>query len=180
MRVVYYTVQRQFDHNVDNLNISRNSIHRARAQSRIVAATQMNSELNSEFPLTVHWDGKLMQDLTTKEHVDRLSILVSGLDCEQLLAVPIKLSAGTGEAQATAVVNALKQWGLEQRVAAMCFDTTASNVGKWQGACTLVEKMLGKDLLYLACRHHIMELIVGSAFDQVLRGSSGPEIKLFK
>ena len=120
-----------------------------------------------------------MQDLTTKEHVDRLPILVSGLDCEQLLAVQ-KLSAGTGEAQATAVVNALKQWGLEQRVAVMCFDTTASNVGKWQGACTLVEKMLGKDLLYLACRHHIMELIVGSAFDQVLRGSSGPEIKLFK
>jgi len=28
--------------------------------------------------LTVHWDGKMMSNLTSREHVDRLPILVSG------------------------------------------------------------------------------------------------------
>jgi len=95
-----------------------------------------------------------MQDLTTKERIDRLPILISGVGSGQLLAVPT-VSAITGEVQAAAVVNALKQWGIEARVAAMCFDTTASNTGHRQGAWVLIEQLLSKDLLYLACRHHL-------------------------
>jgi len=49
-----------------------------------------------------------MEDLTTKEHADRLPILVSGAGTEQLLGVP-KLSRGTGEVQASAVVQCLKE-----------------------------------------------------------------------
>jgi hypothetical protein len=78
------------------------------------------------------------------------------------------------------VADTLKYWGIEQRVAALCFDTTATNTGHRHGACVLIEQMLAKDLLYLACRHHVMELVVGAAFNEVLPGSSGPEIKLFK
>ena len=53
-------------------------------------------------PLTVHWDGKLLEDITGKETVDRLPVLISGLGVDQLLGVP-KLLAGTGEAMASAV-----------------------------------------------------------------------------
>ncbi|KAK0051716.1 DNA repair protein RAD51 3 [Biomphalaria pfeifferi] len=101
-------------HNVDSLNISRNSIHRARCKARTIAASHLKSEFLSVNHLTVHWDGKLLEDLTTREHVDRLPILISGVGCEQLLAVP-KLSSGTGESQATAVVNEIKQWGIEKQ-----------------------------------------------------------------
>ena len=41
----------------------------------------------------------------------------------------------------------------------MCFDTTSSNTGHRAGACILLEQKLERDLLYLACWHHIMELI---------------------
>ena len=54
-------------------------------------------------PLTVHWDGKLLEGLTTHEHVDRLPVLISGVGVEQLLGIP-KLSSEKGSAKASAVI----------------------------------------------------------------------------
>jgi hypothetical protein len=62
----------------------------------------------------------------------------------------------------------------------MSFDTTASNTGLKGGACVLLEQKLNKDLLSLACRHHILELIVAKVFDLLMEPSSGPNIKLFQ
>ena len=166
-------------HNLDTVNTSRSSIHRARTKFRMLASTSLKSDLCAAVPVTVHWDGKLMEDLTTKKYVDRFLVLICGSGTEQLLGVP-KLSSETGEVLAAAVVQCLKEWGIEERVVALCFDTTASNTGQHKGACTLIEQMLHKDLLYTACRHHIMELLIGAAFEQVLGVSSGPEINLFK
>ena len=133
--------------------------------------------------LTVHWDGKLLKESTTHKHVDRLPVLVSGAAVEQLLGVP-KLSSGTGKEQASAVLHCLAEWGVGSPVVALCFDTTASNTGRHAGACTLVELIergLDKNLIFLACRHHILELVVGAAFEKTAIGvSSGPEILIFK
>ena len=35
-------------------------------------------------------------------------------------------------------------------------------------------------MFYFACRHHVLELILGAAFSAVLKGTSGPEVTLFK
>ena len=73
--------------------------------------------------------------------------------------------------------------GLEvgSQVVALCFDTTASHTGRHAGACTLVEQGLDKNPIFLACCHHIMELVVGAAFEKTAIGvSSGPEILIFK
>jgi len=120
-----------------------------------------------------------MEDLTSKEHIDRLPVLISGVGVEQLLGVP-KLPSGTGEAQATAVILCLEDWGIVERVVALCFDTTASNTGPHSGACTIIEQKLGRDLLFLGCRHHVMELVVGAAFEVTSGASSGPEVLLYK
>jgi len=48
------------------------------------------------------------------------------------------------------------------------------------GACVLLEQMLGKELLYLACRHHVLELVVGAVFQTFMGSTSGPEVPLFK
>jgi hypothetical protein len=82
-----------------------------------------------------------MEDLSTHEHVDRLPVLISGVGVEQLLGVP-KLFAGTGEAIASAVAQCLEEWGVADKVAAVCFDTTASNTGHRSGACSLIEHKL--------------------------------------
>ena len=62
----------------------------------------------------------------------------------------------------------------------MSFDTTASNAGHRAGACVLLEKKLGKSLLHLACRHHILEVVLRSAFEAAFGKSSSPNVVLFK
>ena len=104
-----------------------------------------------------------MADLSGKEHVDRLPVLISGAGVVQLLGVP-KLSSGTGEAQADAVVQSFEELGITDQVAALCFDTTASNTGPRSGVCSFIDQKLGKYLQYMACRHHVMELVVEAAF----------------
>ena len=119
-----------------------------------------------------------MKDLTGSDHVDRLPVLVSGNGVSQLLCVA--RTTGTGEGQATAVTKTLEDWNLKRRVIGLSFDTTSSNTGCRTGACVLIEQKLEKDLLYFACRHHVMELIAGAAFTTVLGSTSSPEVPLFK
>ena len=55
---------------------------------------------------TFDWDGKLLQDISDKEIVDRLPIFVYDKGMDQLLVVP-KLLSETGEACASAVYESL-------------------------------------------------------------------------
>ncbi|CAI6359106.1 unnamed protein product [Macrosiphum euphorbiae] len=131
--------------------------------------------------LTVHWDGKMMSDLTSREHVDCLPILVSGGEQEKLISIK-KLSSSTGEVKAKAVFDCLsdQEWNLSQNIVAMCFDTTSSNTGKNKGSCVIFERKLGKNLFWLACRHHIFELVIGAAFQAVLpSATTGPDNRIF-
>ena len=161
-------------------NINRASIRRDRIKVRENFAKNLHMKLLGDSPLTVHWDGKLMEDLTSKKSVDRLAILVSGQDVSQLLGVP-SIPSGTGISQANAVVDALNQWGISNRIVSLSFDTTASNTGIHGGSCVLIEELLARNLLYFPCRHHILELILGAAFKSCMpASSSGPEAQLFK
>ncbi|ESN94235.1 hypothetical protein HELRODRAFT_164040 [Helobdella robusta] len=76
--------------------------------------------------------------------LDVPSTLCTGV--EKLLSVP-KLESGTGERQATEVHECLLEWNLEESVKALVFDTTASNTGKKNGACTLLQQKLGRNFL---------------------------------
>ena len=168
-----------FKQNVKNLNINRSSIRRQRRLERRNLTLKLKAEFSSDMPLSVHWDGKLMQDLISHKHVDRLPILVSGNGVSQLLRVE-KIPNGTGREQSNAVVNALEDWNLSDKVVSMVFDTTASNTGRLNGACTHIEKMLEKNLLYFACRHHVMELVAKAAFTTLFKSTRGPDEVLFK
>ncbi|ESO06295.1 hypothetical protein HELRODRAFT_160458 [Helobdella robusta] len=65
-------------------------------------------------------------------------------------------------------------------VIGMCFDTTASNTGNLNGACTLLEKAMGRILLWMACRHHKFEVLLAGVYSVCLGTSTGPEILFFK
>jgi hypothetical protein len=166
-------------HDIDELNISRSSIRRGRQTFRADQARFLKDNFQSSVSLVVHWDEKLLEDLTGNEQVDRLPVIVSGARVNQLLGVP-KLISGTGEAQACAVYKLLVEWRLTDSVKAMCFDTTASNTGHRTGACVLLEQKLDKDMLYLACRHHVFEIVLASVFKESMGMSSGPDIAIFK
>jgi len=138
--------------------------------------------LKSEFkgqmkPVVLHWDGKLMADVTGDEKVDRLPVVVSGSGTE-LLCIP-KLGSGTGKAMADALMATVSDWDIADRIKAISFDRTSSNTGRINGACTLFEQHLGRNVLYLACRHHIHEIMLEEAFSITMGPSSGPDILLF-
>ncbi|GBP55007.1 hypothetical protein EVAR_34482_1 [Eumeta japonica] len=62
----------------------------------------------------------------------------------------------------------------------MSFDTIASNTGARKGACVLLEEKTGHDLLWLACRHHVFEIMLSKIFTLCFGPSSSPQIPLFK
>lgn len=54
------------------------------------------------------------------------------------------------------------------------------NSGWKNGAATCLERKMGKNLLWLPCRHHVMELVLESVFVATFGKSQGPEFHLFK
>ncbi|XP_050526437.1 uncharacterized protein LOC126897076 [Daktulosphaira vitifoliae] len=162
--------------------LNRSSIKRSREHYRQKIAENISSkfhEQNLNF-VVIHWDSKMLPDLTGKKKVDRLPIIATALNFEQLLGVPY-IPSGKGLEVSSAVYDALVKWSLLEKVQAFTFDTTASNTGRLNGACFLLEQRLGREILFLACRHHIYELVLQGVFsDTKLCPSTGPEILLFK
>nr|CAR82250.1 hypothetical protein [Cotesia congregata] len=110
--------------------------------------------------VVVHWDGKLIPDDLSCKKFDRVPIIVRSYNIEKILDVPA-LPDGKGLTQAEAIFTALQHWGITENVKAICCDTTASNLGCRNGAAIHLEQMLQTELLYLPCRHHIYELVLG-------------------
>lgn len=69
---------------------------------------------------------------------------------------------------------------MTKKIKAFCFDTTASNTGRLNGVCVLLEQMLGEDNLCFPCRHHIHEIVLKAVFDEKLGITSGPDTPIFK
>nr|XP_047137583.1 uncharacterized protein LOC124814075 [Hydra vulgaris] len=108
--------------------------------------------------ISVHFDGKIFKEYTDKVSVtrERLAVLVKVNGKTELLGIP-HIESSSGENQFKAVYNLLDSFGLSHHIQRICFDTTASNTGKDQGVITRMADKLGRPLLFLACRHHILE-----------------------
>lgn len=77
--------------------------------------------------------------------------------------------------------NLLLDWNLVDKVQAFVFDTTASNSGRLNGSCVLLEQLLNHDILFFACRYHIFEIVLQAVFAHVkITVMNGPDIPLFK
>ena len=95
------------------------------------------------------------------------------------LGVP-KLERSTGKEMSNAVMTHRVAWESDKTVIGICYDTTGATTGRKSGAATLLENALGRNLLWLSCRHHMMEILLADAFNICFGPSNGPEIKLFK
>ena len=97
-----------------------------------------------------------------------------------MLGIP-RIAQGTGEKNAAVTYTTFLEWDLYNQVAGISFDTTASNTGLSDGSCMLLEQKLQKELLWFACRHHVLELICGAAFKAVFGPTTaGPNVPLFR
>lgn len=82
--------------------------------------------------------------------------------------------------EAEAVLAALDDWNVKEPIIAMGFDTTSTNTGVHNGACVILQQLLARQLLWLACRHHIPELLLSAAYTTLFGESTSPDIPLFR
>jgi len=163
---------------VDQLSLSRSSLMEARNISRETLAARIQQNFQPTVPLVAHFDGKLLSHVDGTKR-DCLPVVVSGLDIEKLLGIPM-LPAGTGALMGQKIVEFIRDWSwVEEHLAGLCFDTTASNTGIHTGAITVVQQSFNRRLLFLACRHHMLEICATAVFDAFFV-SKGPEIELFR
>lgn len=128
----------ELGYDINEISLSHSTVHRARENFRSQMAAELKNNLQVSEYLVVHWDGKLLPDLLqTDQVVDRLPVIISGVRTEQLLGVP-KMESGTGANQAEAILEALRDWEVTDRVKGMCFDTTTSNTGKFRFLIDLI------------------------------------------
>ena len=118
-----------------------------------------------------------LENLNVK--VERLPILVSGVGIDKLLCVP-KLKRGTGAAVCKCIFDTITEWDLIDQLVAACFDTCSVNTGRINGVLNLLELHINKELLCCACRHHMRELLLKAAFEEVFGASNAPDVSLFK
>ena len=169
-------------------SISHRQVHRQRDKSRSVLAVEAMKEFHDNKPdhASLHWDSKLVDDSHGTKH-ERLAVLVSGAPSYiegKLLGVPSLVdedgnATSTGEAQFEGAKDLVKIWDLKKSIRGLVFDTTASNSGVKQGACTRMEDWLGRPVLWLACRHHVGELIAKASWYELFEEDLGPDNAFF-
>lgn len=74
------------------------------------------------------------------------------------------------------MMETVKECNVVDLVIAVCFDATAANIGSVRGVCTMIEKRLGRNLLHVACRHHILDNVLKDVFKIVHGSSSDPKV----
>ncbi|XP_044593839.1 uncharacterized protein LOC123271268 [Cotesia glomerata] len=172
------SVAKNFDVDVDKINTSRSSLRRHRMHQRQATAKNLKEKIIFPSCLVLHWDGKLLDDSESVKKVERLPVIVTGLDFEHILGVP-KLVTGDSKNQTDAIIKLLDEWKIKNKIKALCFDTAAVNTGLNNGTCTQLERELNRNLLHLGCRHHIYELVLRSVAETCWPVTSGPNVAIF-
>lgn len=180
----FIAAAKSLGHDVSKFSVSPATVHRARVKNRSQMCKNIEDSVFKNPPrLVVHWDSKLLPTAAAgkvKTLEDRVAVIVTGKDCEHILGVPVA-KKGTGREMALVVMQELNRFSLRDHIIGLSFDTTASNTGLNQGACMIIEKEVGRNLLWLACRHHTHELILKGVFEKCTGiQSSGPDILIFR
>ncbi|KAG7156408.1 hypothetical protein Hamer_G006158 [Homarus americanus] len=148
-------VAQALGHDIADMSFSRSTIRRYRASGRKQAAETDRKSFSPDEPLLLHWDGKLLPDVQNTT-ASRIAIVVTFNGQEKLLG------------------------NVEKLVKGLVFDTTASNTGLHRGACVRIEDELEQELVWIACRHHVLEIMLSDVFSLICGSTGSPETILFK
>ncbi len=161
--------------NLDNISLSVNTVRRRRIAHR----SQDRSTFTADGPRVLHFDGKLFPALSGCNKEERIAIVVSGDKTEKLLGVP-KVDRGTGSLIANAAFSLVTEWQLQDKIVALGFDTPAVNTGLKNRVNVLLQQKMNKRLLWLTCRHHMMEIVCRDVFKAGFGLTKRPNVTLFK
>ena len=103
----------------------------------MIAATKSEEEAFKHPPhLILHWVGKLLPQATNRLNLeDRIAVMATGKDFEELLGIPVAVD-GTGAQVAATVFQQVVRLGLQEKIVGLSFNTTASNGGMLAGAAS--------------------------------------------
>lgn len=154
---------------------------RSREQHRSEEAGYIKDNFQPFKMQTIHWDGK---SYSCKGGVNdkRLAVVLSNSMKAKLLNV-VQVTDGRAITHTNAIINTIEEWGVDQSIVSMCFDTECVNSGRFNGVCVRIENELRRSLLHLPCRHHIYEIPLSAAFEATVENSCnviGPKIVIFE
>ena len=103
---------------------------------------------NSKLPIILHFDGKIIQDITDviKMKRDQFAVIANIDETFYLLAIPA-IESGTGEDQFKALVECCEEYDLKDKVKGICFDTMVSNTSTKSGTNVRFSKYEGSIMI---------------------------------
>lgn len=93
---------------------------------------------------------------------------------------PLVLEDGLLSTTTPVIKKAFNGWNLGGRIVAICTDTTEINSDALNGLCVQMERDLKDSILFLFCRHHILELILTKIFSEIEDLKAKPDMTIFK
>ena len=138
--------------------------------------------------LIIHFDTKLVKQYRSENMVseikERISISVSSPDAVEPLDVllgVLEIESSKGEEQALAKQSILENYGLVNQIIGACADTTGSNTGRFKGAIVnIIKYALDDAVLWLLCRHHIMERHIHHVMTELQGQTKSPVRSIYK
>lgn len=170
---------------LNKTTVSYASIRRARTKLRKDICSEIKENFVAPERSIVHFDGKLLSDLSGN-YGDRLAIMISGNSeqCKSGFCISANLiEDGSGECQSDDIVSSLTDWKALDKIVGMCYDTCSANTGWLNGACVKIESKIGRPLLWLPCRKHVLEIILKAAFVECFGDDLSPvylEFEVFR
>ena len=157
---------------IDDISLSTSTTRRHRKAARSTAASSIRQSFSCSLS-QISFDGKILPSLGGFGKDNRVAVVIVQEDENQILSIA-RTTSGTGEAEATCVKETLDTWELTDLIIACSFDTTSTNTGIHTGGCKILQELLGRQILWLACRHHMGELIVRAAFHTIFGKTNSP------
>ena len=152
---------------IDDLSLSKSTARRYRGAARAELSSEIKKTFTCSTTAQINFDGKLLPNLEGFSSVNRLAVVLVQKEENKILCIA-STDDSTGKTEAESVKKSLDDWQLTSYIVSMGFDTTSSNTGFHKGACTLLQQLLDRNLLWMACRHHILELVIGNTFTTLL------------
>lgn len=134
----------------------------------------------SDEKVVIHFDSKKFPKINQK-HVGQDSRMVAVCHTRTRnvpLGLPI-LESGSATSYVNELIGLCENYNLKQRVVGLLCDTVITNMGESGGVCALFEDEMNFDVLCLTCRHHILEVLLSSAFTATLGVIEAPKIIIF-
>lgn len=178
--LLYFLHAKNFGIDFSSVICSKSTICRYRQMHQKNEADRMFDEFDRGSRYTLHWDGKTFNNRGKKDK--RIGVVVTNRGICKTLDVA-QMNSTTAEANADMIWSMVEKWNIQNSIDSICYDTENTNSGHLSGVCKRLKDRFGRDILELACRRHIHEIILKAASQTTIERltvSTSPTIPMFE